>query len=163
MNIQTPPLDTAHRIVIHYGNWLFRYREMVFPIVVVLLFAGFPQVVPRGDYYLDLWMDLLGLLVALDTYIHHLGSQTFKGLGIDTEQALRQNFSRFQHKWGAERTAGYRLPGRHDTVPAPGSLTLPRSVAWQPGADGVVRPHSGSRTSRSRFAQSPPYALRKAL
>jgi protein-S-isoprenylcysteine O-methyltransferase Ste14 len=64
MNAQTPPLDTAHRLVIGYGNWLFRYREMVFPIVVIVLFAGFPQVVPWGDHYLDLWMDLLGLLVA---------------------------------------------------------------------------------------------------
>ena len=40
------------------------------------------------------------LVVALDVYIHHFGSRTFAGLGIDGHQQLRDNFQRFQDKWG---------------------------------------------------------------
>src|SRR5262249_43969882 len=50
------------------------------------------------------------LLVALDVFIHHFGSRTFAGLGIDGHSQLRENFEKFRDKWGAERTAGYRLP-----------------------------------------------------
>jgi GT2 family glycosyltransferase len=50
------------------------------------------------------------LLVARNVYIHHFGSRTFKGLGIDCRQQLRANFAQFQAKWGAERTAGYQVP-----------------------------------------------------
>ncbi len=49
------------------------------------------------------------LAIALDVYIHHFGSQTFRGLGVNTEQQLRQNFSQFRDKWGTARTAGYRM------------------------------------------------------
>jgi GT2 family glycosyltransferase len=40
------------------------------------------------------------ILVALDTYIHHFGSRTFRGLGIDTRRQLEENFGRFRAKWG---------------------------------------------------------------
>jgi GT2 family glycosyltransferase/tetratricopeptide (TPR) repeat protein len=50
------------------------------------------------------------LRLALEVYIHHFGSRTFAGLGIDGPRQLRANFARFQDKWGTEITAGYRLP-----------------------------------------------------
>jgi GT2 family glycosyltransferase len=50
------------------------------------------------------------LRVALDCYIHHFGSRTFRGLGIDCEGQLRDNFVAFKAKWGEELTAGYRMP-----------------------------------------------------
>jgi GT2 family glycosyltransferase/predicted Zn-dependent protease len=50
------------------------------------------------------------LFLALNVYIHHFGSQTFKGLGIDCEAQLKNNFERFKAKWGEERAAGYKLP-----------------------------------------------------
>jgi GT2 family glycosyltransferase/tetratricopeptide (TPR) repeat protein len=49
-------------------------------------------------------------LIALDVFIHHFGSQTFKGLSIDTRHQLETNFALFKEKWGAERTRGYHLP-----------------------------------------------------
>ncbi len=57
------------------------------------------------------------LRVALDSYIHHFGSRTFRGLGIDCERQLRENFEAFKAKWGEERTAGYGMPQRDDRQP----------------------------------------------
>jgi GT2 family glycosyltransferase/tetratricopeptide (TPR) repeat protein len=55
------------------------------------------------------------LLLALDVYVHHFGSRTFRGLGVDCAQQLRDNLEQFQAKWGAERAAGYCMP---ETIPA---------------------------------------------
>jgi GT2 family glycosyltransferase/tetratricopeptide (TPR) repeat protein len=51
------------------------------------------------------------LLLALEVFVHHFGSRTFAGLGLDTEQQLQANFEVFRAKWGDARTAGYHLPG----------------------------------------------------
>jgi GT2 family glycosyltransferase len=50
------------------------------------------------------------LLVALNIFVHHFGSQTFRSLGIDWQQQLLANFEQFKAKWGPERAAGYQLP-----------------------------------------------------
>jgi GT2 family glycosyltransferase/tetratricopeptide (TPR) repeat protein len=50
------------------------------------------------------------LLVAQDVFVHHFGSRTFTGLGIDCRQQLESNFEQFRAKWGEEHAAGYRLP-----------------------------------------------------
>jgi GT2 family glycosyltransferase len=50
------------------------------------------------------------LLAALNVYIHHFGSRTFTGLGLDSRKQLEENFERFKAKWGPERAAGYLLP-----------------------------------------------------
>lgn len=42
------------------------------------------------------------LAVADDVYVHHFGSRTFLGLGIDTGRQLRENHDRFRAKWGDE-------------------------------------------------------------
>jgi GT2 family glycosyltransferase/tetratricopeptide (TPR) repeat protein len=49
------------------------------------------------------------LRVALDTYIHHFGSRTFRDQKINTRELLLENFKRFKDKWGEERARGYRL------------------------------------------------------
>jgi GT2 family glycosyltransferase/predicted Zn-dependent protease len=49
------------------------------------------------------------LAVALGVYVHHFGSRTFRGLGIDTRGQLTGNMDLFREKWGAEHAAGYRL------------------------------------------------------
>lgn len=51
--------------VIAYGNWLFKYRNTVFPLVMLALFLGFRPVLWRGSLTQDLWLDALGLAVAL--------------------------------------------------------------------------------------------------
>jgi GT2 family glycosyltransferase len=40
------------------------------------------------------------LAVAHDLFIHHFGSRTFAGAGIDTERLLQENGRRFAEKWG---------------------------------------------------------------
>jgi GT2 family glycosyltransferase/tetratricopeptide (TPR) repeat protein len=52
-----------------------------------------------------------GLLVALDVFVHHCGSRTFRSLGVDCEKQLTDNLERFRAKWGEAEAAGYRLPG----------------------------------------------------
>jgi hypothetical protein len=51
-----------------------------------------------------------GLAVALDMFVHHFGSRTFLGLGVDCHKQLRDNFELFRAKWGPEKCVGYRLP-----------------------------------------------------
>ncbi|HTT07271.1 MAG TPA: isoprenylcysteine carboxylmethyltransferase family protein [Gammaproteobacteria bacterium] len=51
--------------VIAYGNWLFKYRNAVFPLVMLTLFLGFRPVLWRGDLAMDARLDGLGLAVAL--------------------------------------------------------------------------------------------------
>jgi glycosyltransferase involved in cell wall biosynthesis len=48
------------------------------------------------------------LLMAKNVYVHHFGSRTFAGLGIDTEARLRENLQRFRDKWGHEAARPYR-------------------------------------------------------
>lgn len=50
------------------------------------------------------------LLLALDVYVHHFGSQTFKGLGIDTARQLDLNLALYRDKWGPEEAARYGGP-----------------------------------------------------
>lgn len=50
---------------IRCGQFLFRYRNAVFPLALLALFAGFRPVYPLGSERLDRWLDLLGLAVAL--------------------------------------------------------------------------------------------------
>jgi GT2 family glycosyltransferase/tetratricopeptide (TPR) repeat protein len=76
-----------------------------------------------------------GLLVALDVFVHHFGSRTFRALGIDCPQLLQQNFALFREKWGPEQSAGYRLPApTTDTAAAEVLPTadVPRLLAAPP-------------------------------
>jgi GT2 family glycosyltransferase len=62
------------------------------------------------------------LAVARDLFIHHHGSRTFAGAGIDTASLLRENQAKFAAKWG--ESAG--PPGRAVTLkPWSGSEAAP--------------------------------------
>ena len=43
------------------------------------------------------------LAVAHDLFVHHFGSRTFAGNGVDAEKLLDENARRFAAKWGLER------------------------------------------------------------
>ena len=40
------------------------------------------------------------LAVAHDLFVHHFGSRTFAGAGIDAEKLLQENSDKFSRKWG---------------------------------------------------------------
>jgi GT2 family glycosyltransferase len=65
------------------------------------------------------------LAVAHDLFIHHFGSRTFQGAGIDAAALLAENEKRFTSKWGLPE-----LPGRHVTLKpwAGPNLTAPATV-----------------------------------
>lgn len=48
-----------------FGRWLFRYRNRVFPIVLLGLFVSFRPHLFLGSVQTDLWLDAVGLGVAL--------------------------------------------------------------------------------------------------
>ena len=49
------------------------------------------------------------LAVAHDLFVHHFGSRTFAGNGIDAEALLRENQQRFAAKWGSDKPHGRRV------------------------------------------------------
>lgn len=52
-------------LAVRYGNFLFRYRNSVFPAVMAAIFLAFPPQPFLGDWRLDIWLDLAGILVCL--------------------------------------------------------------------------------------------------
>ncbi len=40
------------------------------------------------------------LAVAHDLFVHHFGSRTFAGAGIDAKKLLQENSDKFSRKWG---------------------------------------------------------------
>ncbi|HZW33324.1 MAG TPA: glycosyltransferase [Isosphaeraceae bacterium] len=69
------------------------------------------------------------LAVAFDLFIHHFGSRTFQGNGVDAETLLEENHRRFAAKWGLPEAGGNRVALR----------------PWGPGA-----PPLGTRADRER-------------
>ena len=61
------------------------------------------------------------LAVAQDLFVHHFGSRTFAGNGVDAEALLEENERRFAEKWGQDvpaRAAGRRCgPGPIRRIP----------------------------------------------
>jgi len=49
------------------------------------------------------------LQIALDVFIHLWGNQTFKFIKVDMRSLLRENFAKFQAKWGKKRTSRYHF------------------------------------------------------
>jgi GT2 family glycosyltransferase/tetratricopeptide (TPR) repeat protein/glycosyltransferase involved in cell wall biosynthesis len=66
------------------------------------------------------------LRIALDSFVHHTGGQTFKGAGIDYRASMQRNWDLFKTKWGLPADIildkGYRVPA---AAPADLSLRLP--------------------------------------
>ena len=50
--------------LVAYGNWLFHYRDKVFPVVLIALFAGFTPALFGGDLNSDSHLDVAGFMVA---------------------------------------------------------------------------------------------------
>lgn len=68
-------LGSAPAWLIAYGNWLFKYRNKVFPLVMLALFAGFTPVLAGGNFQADFVVDVLGVAIAL-------AGQTLRGVVI---------------------------------------------------------------------------------
>ena len=49
------------------------------------------------------------LAVAHDLFVHHFGSRTFAGAGIDAEKLLEENGSKFAEKWGTPIGNGHAV------------------------------------------------------
>ncbi len=79
------------------------------------------------------------LAVALDVFVHHFGSRTFAGSGIDAEGLLEENARRFGEKWG--QSSGHL--GRRVTL-----------SPWVPSAAGGIA-ESGARKAECGVAASP--------
>jgi protein-S-isoprenylcysteine O-methyltransferase Ste14 len=52
-------------LAVRVGKVFFRYRDALFPLVLIPLFVLFPLGYPGGSASLDFWMHLVGLVVAL--------------------------------------------------------------------------------------------------
>ena len=50
-----------------------------------------------------------GLAVAQDLFVHHFGSRTFVGNGVDAGRVLDENAKRFAEKWGDSVPRGVRI------------------------------------------------------
>jgi protein-S-isoprenylcysteine O-methyltransferase Ste14 len=57
--------DDAPSPIVRYGNFLFRYRNGVFPAAMAAIFVLCPPRPFLGDWSYDRWLDLLGLFVCL--------------------------------------------------------------------------------------------------
>jgi GT2 family glycosyltransferase/tetratricopeptide (TPR) repeat protein len=88
------------------------------------------------------------LRVALDVYVHHYGSRTFKALGVNCEDQLHDNYARFQAKWGEAESRHYRMPPRNGSVPDAASVPcVPAAIG---SANGTVGPEApGSRAAEA--------------
>jgi len=82
------------------------------------------------------------LAVAHDLFVHHFGSRTFVGNGINAEKLLDENAKRFADKWGLPRTNGKRVALRPFTNPLRNSSDaldkqsfLPRMNADERGSE----------------------------
>jgi glycosyltransferase involved in cell wall biosynthesis len=81
------------------------------------------------------------LAVAQDLFVHHFGSRTFAGNGIDAEALLEENASRFAAKWGLPQVRGTRIALR-PFVPAIQQVGQPRraEVNGYPHPEGLAPP-----------------------
>jgi protein-S-isoprenylcysteine O-methyltransferase Ste14 len=64
----TRPATTGSRrasSLVAWGDFFFRNRNGVFPLVLLALFAGFRPVYPQGSERLDNWLDVVGIGIAL--------------------------------------------------------------------------------------------------
>jgi GT2 family glycosyltransferase len=77
------------------------------------------------------------LAVAHDVFVHHFGSRTFVGNGVDAEKLLDENQQRFVSKWGLPRVKGTRV------------ALKPFVSASDPRSPAMVR---GKKTSMARSA-----------
>ena len=51
-------------LAVGYGRWLFKYRNKVFTVFLLILLLGLPPVTVGHDVRLDRWLDVLGFAIA---------------------------------------------------------------------------------------------------
>jgi hypothetical protein len=59
------------------------------------------------------------LAVAHDLFVHHFGSRTFAGNGVNAEKPLDENAGRFAAKWGLPGTNGRRVALKQFSADSP--------------------------------------------
>ncbi len=100
--------------------------------------------------------------VARDVFIHHTGSQTFKGARIDYRQAMLRNWDLFRAKWklSDESTLerGYRFPtalpqGVALKVPLPPLALTHKSEAGRFWSDGISTPAAAKKIETPAVAR----------
>src|SRR5579863_6773391 len=84
------------------------------------------------------------LAVARDLFVHHFGSRTFAGNGVDASALLEENARRFAAKWGAEMPKGRRVTLRAWTnVRTDAEFDIPDA-----GSRSALIPRSSDRAER---------------
>jgi tetratricopeptide (TPR) repeat protein len=80
------------------------------------------------------------LAVACDLFVHHFGSRTFAGNGVDTGKLLEENAARFAAKWGSAVPEGRKItlrpftPGRQPPRERRGRQKPAPQIAGEPSA-----------------------------
>src|SRR5262245_16356206 len=77
----------VHEIVVRFGHVMFRVRNVLFPLMLVLLVLTSTPQFPFGSARLDRWVDALGVLLAL------LG-QLCRALAIGSAENIRRGGQR---------------------------------------------------------------------
>jgi glycosyltransferase involved in cell wall biosynthesis len=92
------------------------------------------------------------LAVARDLFVHHYGSRTFAGNGIDAGRLLDENAARFADKWGRAGTGGRRVALRPWTLlhQATQEENLTQSRKAAKNANGPVSDSNRDTTGRTR-------------
>jgi len=52
-------------MLIRYGQFLFRYRNILFPVVLIALLLGFKPMPFAGNEHADYWLDFFGLMLII--------------------------------------------------------------------------------------------------
>ena len=76
------------------------------------------------------------LAVARDVFVHHFGSRTFVGNGVDAERLLEENARRFAVKWGHDAAPGRRVTLRSWASPDRPPIGDGEAFCPQMAADG---------------------------
>lgn len=85
--------------------------------------------------------------VAMDSFIHHFGSCTFRAAGIDFGRLMRDNQQKFNEKW---------------TVTSQGNLSSPSLALEQEGERRHFRPDDNARASQPVDKGKPRFGIRRA-
>ena len=81
------------------------------------------------------------LAIAQDAFVHHFGSRTFAGQGVDLPALLRENEAKFQRKWMDENRTDTSASG-HRGAPAPALQSRPFSLERRPGGGLLIVPRA---------------------
>ena len=129
-----PDLDAMHRFASawrdgHRGQWFEAPKLSGFCLLIrraaLETVGGLDERFGLGLFDDDLALRMrhagYKLAVARDLFVHHHGSRTFAGAGIDAAALLGENRARFEAKWGEHAGLPGRAVGLGPWQPAPAS------------------------------------------